>query len=137
VELIYSEHLIEHLTLEEGMRLLGECRRILLPGGVLRVATPDLAAVVTDYRRTWRDHDWLSWPEYQWVDSPARMVNTAFHAWGHRYLYDYEELALRLSGVGFEEVRRCSLGASDHPALAGLETRADSKLIVEAVAPGR
>lgn len=132
VELIYSEHVIEHLCVEDGWRLMVECRRLLAPGGCVRVATPDLADVVTDYPRTWRDHDFLQWPEYSWVDSPARLVNLAFHGWGHRYLYDFDELALRLRQAGFTDVRRCGLGESTTPALTGMETRRDSRLVVEA-----
>lgn len=42
VELIFAEHFIEHLTLEESLAFLAECRRILLPEGVLRLSTPNL-----------------------------------------------------------------------------------------------
>jgi hypothetical protein len=52
--------------------------------------------------------------------------------WGHRYLYDFEELRLRLDAAGFDDIRRMSIGASDDAALRHLETRADSRLVVEA-----
>ena len=60
------------------------------------------------------------------------MLNTAFHAWGHRYLYDFDDLETRLRAAGFAEVKRCTIGDSDHTELANLETRLDSSLIVEA-----
>ena len=41
---------------------------------------------------------------------------------GHQYLYDFEELALRLREAGFGDVRRLPLGESDDPALRDLET---------------
>lgn len=132
VQLIYSEHLIEHLTLEEGVRLLRECRRILEPHGRLRFATPDLAEIVRDYDTDWRRHEWVNWPEYGWIDSGTRMVNTAVRAWGHQYLYDYPELERRLREAGFRQVERCDIGQSPEEPLRRLETRADSKLIVEA-----
>ncbi|HEU0104635.1 MAG TPA: methyltransferase domain-containing protein [Vicinamibacteria bacterium] len=138
VETVYSEHLIEHFSLEEGLALLRECRRVLEPAGILRIATPDLATLVDDYRHTWRTHDWVSWPEYRWVDSGARMLNQAFRGWGHLYLYDFEDLSARLESAGFRDVRRCAIGESEHPHLRGLETRRDSGLVVEASAgPGR
>jgi predicted SAM-dependent methyltransferase len=136
-EFVYSEHVVEHLDLAEGTRLLRECARILRPGGVLRIATPDLAALVRAYGGRWRDQDWVRWPGHEWVDTPARMLNAAFRCWGHRHLYDHEELVLRLGEAGFPEVRRCALGESPVPDLAGLETRADSLLVVEALAPAR
>src|SRR4051812_32904125 len=39
---IYSEHLLEHLTAEDGLSFLRECRRALAPTGVLRIAMPSL-----------------------------------------------------------------------------------------------
>ena len=133
VELIYSEHVIEHLDLEDGLSLLRECRRVLVRDGVLRVATPDLDAVVRAYQGDWRGQDWVNWPGHEWIDSPARMINQSFHGWGHRHLYDHAELTLRLAQAGFGETRRCALGQSSTPGLAGLETRADSLLVVEAL----
>ena len=132
VRWLYSEHLIEHLTLEDGLALLRECRRVLHEDGVLRFAAPDLDALVEAYRGAWREQDWVQWPGHEWIDSPARMLNTAFRAWGHQYLYDAEELQQRLREAGFSHTRVCTAGESEHGELAGLETRADSKLVVEA-----
>lgn len=131
-ELIYSEHLIEHLPFDSCLALLRECRRVLAPSGIIRIATPDLEDVVTNYLDDWRRHEWVSWPEYRWIDSGTRMVNAAMHEWGHVYLWDFNELRARLKDVGFEDVTRHELGESERPPLQGLETRADSKLIVEA-----
>lgn len=132
---IYSEHLLEHLSCEQGQHLLRECRRVLAPGGVLRIATPDLTALVHAYEHDWRDQDWVQWPGHEWIDTPARMLNQAMRGWGHQHLYDEGELAHRLRFAGFTDIRRCDLGRSAHDDLAGLETRADSKLIFEARTP--
>lgn len=43
--LIYSEHLLEHLSVNEGLTLLRECYRVLLPGGIVRIAMPSLEDV--------------------------------------------------------------------------------------------
>jgi predicted SAM-dependent methyltransferase len=132
VDFIYSEHLIEHLNLEDGLEHFAECRRILKTDGVLRMATPDLADLVKDYSTGWRRHDWVQWPGNEWIDSGVRMLNMAVREWGHLYMYDYDELSLRLRQARFEAVRRVELGASSYPELRGLESRADSKLVVEA-----
>lgn len=130
--LVYSEHVIEHLTLEEGVALLRECRRVLRDDGVLRIATPDLEALVRSYLGDWRAQDWVNWKGHEWIDTRARMLNVSFREWGHRHLYDHGELALRLAEAGFAETRRCAIGESPTPGLSGLETRADSLLVVEA-----
>src|SRR6266478_1940744 len=42
IELIYAEHFLEHLSLDEALGFLAECRRVLAPHGVLRLSTPNL-----------------------------------------------------------------------------------------------
>ncbi|MDO8666747.1 MAG: methyltransferase domain-containing protein [Gemmatimonadales bacterium] len=133
--LIYNEHVIEHITVDEGRRCLADWYRVLEPGGVLRIATPDLEYVVERYHDAWRDQAWLQLPEYAFIKTRAEMMNVSFRWWGHQYLYDGEELERRLRDAGFSSVRRCGYGESTVAELAGLETRPDSKLIMEAVRP--
>lgn len=133
--LLYNEHVIEHITVDEARRCLKDWFRVLEPGGVLRIATPDLAYVVERYQHDWRDQAWLRLPEYAFIQTRAEMMNVAFRWWDHQYLYDGEELERRVREVGFQTVRRCAFGESTVPELAGLETRPDSKLIMEAVRP--
>lgn len=42
VEAIYSSHTLQHLYLQEAERVLAECARVLKPGGILRLALPDV-----------------------------------------------------------------------------------------------
>jgi hypothetical protein len=46
---LYSSHFIEHLTRGEAVAFLAEAYRALAPGGVCRIVTPDLAALVRQY----------------------------------------------------------------------------------------
>lgn len=48
--LVYSEHLIEHVSFGEGAAMLRECFRVLSPGGRIRVATPDLRFLTALHR---------------------------------------------------------------------------------------
>ncbi len=132
VSLVYSEHLIEHLAVEEGLRCFAEFRRILALGGTVRIATPDLDYVVEKYLGDWKNQDWLTWKEYSAIATRAEMVNVAFRGWGHKYLYNEEELNRRLCESGFKRVRRVKWGESEIAELRNLETRPDSRLIVEA-----
>jgi predicted SAM-dependent methyltransferase len=131
--LVYHEHLMEHLTVDEGAQCLRDCFRVLAPGGVLRIATPDLEYIVERYQGSWRDQAWLGLPEYAFIQTRAEMMNVSFRWWGHQYLYDGEELERRMREAEFQTVRRCALRQSTVPELAGLETRDDSKLILEGV----
>jgi predicted SAM-dependent methyltransferase len=129
---VYSEHVLEHFSLDDGTQILRDCAAAMQPGGVLRVAMPDLAALVDLYHGDWRAQEWLRAPQYARIDSPARMLNFALREWGHRYIYDFAELRLRLHEAGFVDVVACEWGQSSHDDLRDRETRPDSTLIAEA-----
>ncbi len=130
VAYVYAEHFIEHLTHDEGLRFLRECRAAMRPEGVLRLSTPNLDWVwLTQYRRP--------------SDDPLRdcfAINKSFRGWGHRFLYNRETLTAALHDAGFAEVRVCTYGQSADPILRDLErhpTSVDSEdlphvVIVEA-----
>lgn len=130
---IYSEHVIEHVPYAVAVRFFREARRALRPGGVMRIAMPDLDELVERYRDDWRNQDWLTWPEFSFIRTRAEMINLAFRGWGHQHLYNREELARALEEAGFRDVRFAAWGQSRHEDLCGLETRKDSLLIAEAV----
>jgi SAM-dependent methyltransferase len=46
---VYALHIIEHLTPEEGREFVPEVFRVLRPGGIFRVSTPDLAGIIRAY----------------------------------------------------------------------------------------
>ena len=132
VDFIYNEHFLEHLTFKEGEKVLRECYRCLKKGGVLRIATPDLDYVIQKYNADWKNQDWLYWPEYKFIQTKGRMINTAFKWWGHKYLYNEEDLRNQLIKAGFSKIMRCYWNKSNYTELCNLETRKDSKLIMEA-----
>ena len=81
---------------------------------------------------TWRDVRALHDPAFASIDTPAHYINVTFREWGHLYLYDFDELRLRLQEAGFSQVERCERGQSSVSQLKDLETRDESRLIVEA-----
>jgi SAM-dependent methyltransferase len=48
-EAVYSSHVLEHLAPRDGEALMREAYRVLKPGGVLRLAVPDLERICRDY----------------------------------------------------------------------------------------
>jgi len=131
VDYIYSEHFIEHLTYKETNSILRDCCRCLKPGGIIRIATPDLDDAIQKYNKDWRNQDWLSWPEYQFIKTRGMMMNVSFYYWGHKFLFNEEDLTNQLTEAGLGEIKRCEWGKSDYSELNKLETRIDSKLIIE------
>ena len=133
VQFVYHEHFLEHLSVTEGLAFLRECRRLLMPGGVLRVAMPDLAECVRQYyENDWRQ-PWMKKYGYEWIETRAETINIAFREWEHKWLYDREELHRRLHEAGFETLRDCQRLESPLPELCRLETRDETLLVCEAI----
>jgi predicted SAM-dependent methyltransferase len=131
--LIYSEHVMEHFSVEDGLKILRECRRLLATGGVLRIAMPSLEYCVEAYAKdSWRP-DFERWEELRGVQTRCEALNVAMRSWGHQWLYDREELHRRLREAGFQQLRDVEWGKSPVAELCDRETRVETFLIVEAV----
>lgn len=48
-DVVYHSHVIEHFRKDDALRFMNECRRVLKPGGIYRVATPDLERICRTY----------------------------------------------------------------------------------------
>lgn len=46
---VYHSHVLEHFTRKGGEHFVSECVRVLKPGGVLRISTPDLENITREY----------------------------------------------------------------------------------------
>jgi predicted SAM-dependent methyltransferase len=134
VDFIYSEHFLEHLSVEEGVGFLRDCYRVLRPGGVLRTAMPSLTESVRQYyENDWANKPWMEKYGYTWIKTRAEMINIAFRHWGHQWLYDEEELLRRLQEAGFKNLELVAWGKSKRAELQGRETRPETLVICEAV----
>jgi len=78
IDSLLSEHMLEHLTEDEGRVALSQCFRYLKRGGLFRIAVPD------GYRRD---------PRYVAETSPPND--------GHQVLYNVDTLSALLQSVGF------------------------------------
>ena len=123
VDLLHSEDLLEHLDDEAGKQLLRECHRVLRPGGVMRLLTPDLRAIIERVYLQ-RETRHLAWCDNHLdAEGPCRALNMHMRMNGeHRFLYDEEHLTETLRAIGFR-VRRVRFNWSPVRELRFLDLR--------------
>jgi len=124
VDYFYSSHFFEHLFKRDAIRLLGECYEALKPGGVIRIAVPDLEYAVNQYRDG-RKKEMLE--NYFFVDDLSSYLAR------HKYMYDFEIIFEILIEAGFRKVVKCGYQKGNTPDLDVLDNRPEETLFVEAV----
>lgn len=118
VEAIFSNHFWEHLTWEEGQRLLKDCRRILKVGSIIRTQLPDLETIIKWYSNepfvdsyNIKQRGTPKWLGEPYLISRAYMINKVMSMWGesHVFVYDEESFRIQLLNAGFEpdKIQRC------------------------------
>ncbi len=127
VAFVYGDNVIEHLSLESARVALRHAYAALAPGGVLRLATPDVEASARSYlengelARLGMQRNREMGREFTHpVQLLAQVYVGAEHYLG--FCYDYAALASEMEAAGFD-VRRCPTGESAHPQLRNLEMR--------------
>jgi predicted SAM-dependent methyltransferase len=126
---IFVSHLLEHLFFPRDVKpFLAELRRVLAPGGVVRIVVPDIEQCIEAYVNNDRNffgsrrEAWPWWPE-----NPTRLEDFLAYAGAgaepaylfesHKYGYDFETLARVLADAGFIDIERSNYMASRHEAL--------------------
>ena len=141
---VYAEHLIEHVPLPAAIGWLAEVRRVLAPGGLVRITTPDLAKYIDGYREDsafnakHRRRLKVMRVGPPMPDRRAFMFNQIFYLYGHRWIYDLAELRYALGAAGFaaDAVRQTAFREGARADVADLDTtfRSDETIYIEAIA---
>ena len=79
-DVVYHSHVLEHLSRDQGSRLVSECHRVLKPGGIIRVAVPDLEQIARWYLKLLEEsldgvkesQDRYEWIKLELLDQMAR-----------------------------------------------------------------
>lgn len=138
LDVVFSEHFIEHVPLETGIWFIREAARALRPGGVWRSSTPDFDWIVGRGLAEWQKlasiYEDIGDFRRGAMQRSSEVVNWAFRGHGHQYLWSLADFTAHLSANGFTDIRRMNHGESRLPG-AAIETRTDEafySLIVEA-----
>jgi SAM-dependent methyltransferase len=137
---IYGSHVLEHLYRSDAIRLLAESKRVLKPGGILRLVVPDVQTMARNYLAT-KDaqrEDRLDENAVPAADvlndqlgfrsptPPSGSFVFKFYAiWKdfhhHKWMYDSHSLAKLMAEAGFTGVAEKSFCQSEIPGIEEVE----------------
>ena len=106
VDALYSSHLFEHLSFEDGQALLREGLRALKPGGAFSIVVPNARMYVEHYLGIVDlPDDHFGWrPAYHDTTRIDALNYVAYMAGEHRYMFDQDNLLHVLRLAGYERV---------------------------------
>lgn len=140
VEVLYSSHMFEHLDRAEADSFLQEAFRVLMPGGIIRLAVPDLERIINSYNENKDANEFVA-SLCMSVQKPQRLrerlklllVGPRQHHW----MYDKASLCKILQNHGFSDAVGLMPGETRiaDPGSLNLREREEESLYVEAVKP--
>ena len=143
VDFIYCSHFLEHLSHEEAVRLISECRRVLKRGGWIRLVCPDLRILARQYLAG--DLDFILFHathkaelSQAFIDSLCLLDNRSISeklfssGFSHVCMYDFNSIAKLLNNCGFRVIEKRHFREGMTPDIDKLDNRPDESLFVEA-----
>jgi len=122
-DIVFCSHIFEHIPHTQLPMVLSEINRILKPGGILRILTPDLEKITKAY--VYGDKDFFTEAKLEdeslrtdlgyggmlmnFIVSPGqdtalfdRGLNDFIAGYAHLYSYDYSMLEIMMTKLGFK-----------------------------------
>ena len=138
VSLVYCSHMLEHLHKDEAISFLLEVLRVLKPGGILRLAVPDILIAIENYKQH-KDADAFIESIFLCAPKPIsfsqRFRLMFFGNRHHLWMYDGKSLSELLKKCGFHNITILPSGETtinDYGTL-DLNERSDESVYVEGV----
>ena len=103
VDTIYSSHFLEHLTFEQGQRMLKECLRVMRPGALFSICLPDALIFIDAYfnPEKYPQEKYCAYTKAFSGTTPLSYLNYIAYMDGHHhYLFDQAEIIAILTKAG-------------------------------------
>lgn len=132
IDYVVSVHALPELHYEMQVPTLAELRRVLRPGGTLRLALPDLDKGIDAYRRG--DRDYFLVPDEDMQSLGGKLITQLVWYGYSRTLFVADFIEELLRKAGFAEIHHVAYmeTASPHPGIVELDNRESESLFVEA-----
>ena len=139
LEIVFSEHFIEHISLNAGIHFCREAGRVLRPGGIFRCSTPNFDWIVNSannngWQKLMRVYEQIGDFPPGTLVHPSQVINWAFHGHGHQFIWSLADFKDHLKAAGFRDIRQVRSGETRLPG-AAIEIRTSEEfcsLTVEA-----
>jgi SAM-dependent methyltransferase len=137
VEVLYSSHMLEHLDKSEVTHFLAEARRVLIPGGIIRLGVPNIRFHVDNYLQhndadKFIEDTLLTRPRNRTLRQKLKYlcIGDRHHVW----MYDGRSLCKLLSSAGFQNpcIMECGITQIIEPGELNLREREPESVFAEA-----
>jgi SAM-dependent methyltransferase len=141
LDIVYSSHMMEHLSQDEARAFLAEALRVLRPNGVLRLALPNVRVHVDEYIQTGDADRFIE--SLHMSRAPVRGIKNWLKLLlsgdrNHIWMYDGPSLVRFVTAAGFQAVEVMPPGTTKipNPGSLDLAERQGESVYVEAIRPG-
>ena len=133
IDYAVSIHALPEMHYANLIPVLQELRRVLKPGGVLRLSLPDLDKGIAAYQRG--DRDYFLIPDEEAKSAGAKFIVQMLWYGYSKLLFTRDFIEEMLLKAGFASVTHCAFKqtASGWPEILDLDNREHESLFVEAV----
>jgi predicted SAM-dependent methyltransferase len=134
IDYAVSIHALQDLPWADIPIALRELKRVIKPGGVLRLGLPDMDRAIAAYQRS--DAGYFHVPDHHAAAVGAKLVTQLIWYGSTRTPFNWDFAREVLERAGFGDVQRCNFREtrSRHADIVSLDNRERESLFVEATA---
>jgi predicted SAM-dependent methyltransferase len=133
IDYVVSIHALQDLPYLDVLPALRELRRVMRPGGVLRLGLPDLDRAIDAYKRGDAGYFYIGDEEARSISGKLIVQMTWYGS--SRMMFTHQFIEELLEKAEYRDVTPCALGetCSSFPEIVALDNRPRESLFVEAL----